>query len=114
MLSGRVTQFEPSWERWLKLRCRSTFRRLPAEQATGIDWRKAYGTKDHPVWASVPIETGPSKYDLVVVLLALNPIRVYESIILSGIAGTEYGRFKFNPIACPQAGLPSLSWAATR
>ncbi len=31
-------------------------------------------------------------YDLVVVLLALNPIRVYESIILSGTAGTEYGR----------------------
>ena len=29
------------------------------------------------------IETEPSKYDLVV-LLALNPIRVYESIILSG------------------------------
>ncbi len=40
------------------------------------------------------IETEPSKYDLVVLrrLLALNPIRVYESIILSGIAGTEYGR----------------------
>jgi hypothetical protein len=43
------------------------------------------------VWASVPIDTEPSKYDLVV-LLALNPIRVYESIILSGIAETEYGR----------------------
>jgi hypothetical protein len=82
---------------------RSTFqvRRLPqaAEQleleatGTGIDWRKADGTKDHPVWASVPIETEPSKYDLVVLLLvALNPIRVYESIILSGTAGTEYGR----------------------
>ena len=56
---------------------RSAFRRLSAEQATGIDWRKADGTKDHPVWASVPIETEPSKYDLqVVVLLALNPIRV--------------------------------------
>jgi hypothetical protein len=74
---------------------RSTFRRLPAEQTTGIDWRnlKADGTKDHPVWASVPvpIETEPSKYDLGV-LLALNPraimIRVqYESIILSGTAG---------------------------
>ena len=54
---------------------RSTFRRLPAEQleleANGIDWRKADGTKDHPVWASVPIETEPSKYDPVV-LLALN------------------------------------------
>ena len=71
---------------------RSTFRRLSAEQASGImiDWRKADGTKDHPVWASVPIETEPCKYDLVVVL-ALNPIRD-ESIILSGIAGAEYGR----------------------
>ncbi len=39
----------------------------------------------------MPIDTEPSKYDLVV-LLALNPIRVYESIILSGIAETEYGR----------------------
>ena len=74
---------------------RSTFRRLPAEQTTGIDWRKADGTKDHPVWASVPIETEPSKYDLVVLRLpALSPIRVYdsESIILSGTAGSEYGR----------------------
>jgi hypothetical protein len=49
------------------------------------------------MWASVPIETEPSKYDLVVLLvLALNPIRpgVYEpeSIILSGAAGTKYGR----------------------
>jgi hypothetical protein len=39
---------------------RSTFRRLPAEQTTGIDWRnlKADGTKDHPVWATrnVPIQ----------------------------------------------------------
>jgi hypothetical protein len=62
---------------------RSTFRRLSAEQASGImiDWRKADGTKDHPVWTSVPIETEPCKYDLVVVL-ALNPIRD-ESIILS-------------------------------
>ena len=33
----------------------------------------------------------PNKYDLSV-LLALNPIKVYESIIPSGIAGTEYGR----------------------
>ena len=41
-----------------------------------VDWRKADGTKDHPVWASVPIETEParSKHDLVVVLLAPNPI----------------------------------------
>ena len=70
---------------------RSTFRRLSAEQTTGIDWRKADGTKDHPVWASVPIETEPSKYDLVV-LLAINSIRVHKSIILSGTAGTEYGR----------------------
>ncbi len=80
---------------------RSTFRRLPAEQATGIDWRKADGTKDHPVWASVPIETEPSKYDLVV-LLALNPIRVMitdESIILSGTAGTEYGRLPWLQVA---------------
>ena len=53
--------------------------------------RKANGTKDHPVWASVPIATDPNKYDLGV-LLALNPIKVYESIISSGIAGTEYGR----------------------
>ncbi len=47
-----------------------------------------------PARASVPIETEPSKYDDLVVLLALNPIRVHESIILSGIqvAGTEYGR----------------------
>jgi hypothetical protein len=71
----------------------SSLKLLP--QKKGIDWRKpeADGTKDHPVWASVPIETEPSKYDLVV-LLALNPIRVYESIrvILSGTAGTEYGR----------------------
>ena len=37
------------------------------------------------------IATEPSKYDLSV-LLALNPIKVYESIISSGIAGTEYGR----------------------
>ncbi len=77
---------------------RSTFqvRRLSAEQASGImiDWRKADGTKDHPVWASAPIETEPRKYDLVVVL-TLNPIRD-ESIILS------------------RPGLPSLSWAATR
>ncbi len=53
---------------------RSTFRRLSAEQATGImiDWRKADGTKDHPVWASVPIATDPNKYDLSVLrVLAL-------------------------------------------
>ena len=39
------------------------------------------------------LETEPRKYDLGV-LLALSPraIRVYESIILSGTAGTEYGR----------------------
>ena len=66
-------------------------RGLSAEHTTGIDWRKANGTKDHPVWASVPIATEPNKYDLSV-LLALNPIKVYESIISSGIAGTEYGR----------------------
>ncbi len=64
---------------------------------------KADDTKDHwhPVWASVPIETEPepSKYDLVVVLLALNPIRVYESIILSGTAGTEYGRLPWRALS---------------
>ena len=38
----------------------------------------------------MPIETEPCKYDLVV-LLALSPIRD-ESILLSGTAGTEYGR----------------------
>ena len=37
------------------------------------------------------IATEPNKYDLSV-LLALNPITVYGSIILSGSAGTEYGR----------------------
>ena len=78
-------QFESVWGRWLKL---SSFRRQSAdsEHTTGIDWRKANGTKDHPVWASVPIAAEPNKYDLSV-LLALNPIKVYESII-----GTEYGR----------------------
>ena len=77
---------------------RSTFRRLSAEQATGImiDWRKADGTKDHPVWTSVPIETEPCKYDLVVVL-ALNPIRD-ESIILSGTAGDRIWSLA---LACP-------------
>ncbi len=79
---------------------RSTFRRLSAEQATGImiDWRKAAadGTKDHPVWASVPIETEPWKYDLVVVL-ALNPIRD-ESTILSGTAGDRIWSLA---LACP-------------
>ena len=74
------------WDRWLRL---STFRRQSAEHTTGIDWRKANDTKDHPVWASVPIATDPNKYDLSV-LLALNPIKVYESIIPSGIAETEY------------------------
>jgi hypothetical protein len=39
------------------------------------------------------IATDPSKHDPSV-LLALNPIKVYESIISSGIAGTEHGRFK--------------------
>jgi hypothetical protein len=42
-------QLESIWGRWLKLRV-STFRRQPAEHTTGIDWRKANGTKDHPVW----------------------------------------------------------------
>jgi hypothetical protein len=76
---------------------RSTFRRLSAEQATGIDWRKADGTKDHPVW-SVPIETEPSKYDLVV-LLALNRIRVYESI-----RGPSSSKFKLPVGPTPATG----------
>ena len=71
----RNRQFESVWDRWLRL---STFRRHSAEHrdATGIDWRKANGTKGHPVWASVPIATDPNKYDLSVLLalnLALNP-----------------------------------------
>ena len=55
-------QLESVWDRWLTGRL-STFRRQSAEHTTGIDWRKANGTKDHPVWASVPIATEPSKYD---------------------------------------------------
>ncbi len=43
------------------------------------------------------IETEPSKYDLVV-LLALNPIRVHESIILSGAAGDKIWSLA---LACP-------------
>jgi hypothetical protein len=79
-------------------RSTGTFRRLSAEQTTGIDWRKADGTKDHPVWASVPIETEPCKYDLVV-LLALNPITGRdESIILSG---TARDRIWSLALACP-------------
>ncbi len=31
------------------------------DETTGIDWRKADGTKDHPVWASVSIETEPPR-----------------------------------------------------
>ena len=60
-------QLESVWDRWLRL---STFRRQPAEhtRATGIDWRKANGTKGHPVWASVPIATEPNKHDLSVLL----------------------------------------------
>ena len=94
-----LRQLESVWDRWLKL---STFRRQSAEHTTGIDWRKANGTKDHPVWASVPIATEPNKYDLSV-LLALNPIKVYESIILSSYQALR-GQ---NMVACP--GLPSLS-----
>ena len=75
----RNRHFESVWDRWLKL---STFRRQSAEHTTSIDWRKANGTKGHPVWASVLIATDPNKYDLSV-LLALNPIKVYESIISS-------------------------------
>ena len=87
---------------------RSTFRRLPAEQTTGIDWRKADGTKDHPVWASVPIETEPCKYDLVVVL-APNPIRD-ESIILSGTAGTEYGRLPWLALSVLGGYTSNAAW----
>ena len=97
-------QFESVWGRWLKL---STFRRQSAEHTTGrIDWRKANCTKDRPVWASgtVPIATDPNKYDLSV-LLALNPIKVYESIIPS--AGWHQALRGQNMVGCP--GLPSLS-----
>ena len=80
--------FEGAWMRWVKL---STFRRLSADQTDGIDWRKADGTKDHPVWASVSFEADPSEYDLIV-LLALIPMNVYKSIISSGLAEAEYGR----------------------
>jgi hypothetical protein len=96
-------QLESVWDRWLRL---SNFRRQSqaAEHTTGIDWRKANGTKDsdHPVWASVrhcvPIATEPNKYDPSV-LLALNPVKVYESIISSGIAETEYGPCSGLPLA---------------
>jgi hypothetical protein len=75
---------------------RNRRRSAPVCDAIFCDPSTSYhGTKDHPVWASVPIATDPNKYDLSV-LLALNqchyPIKVYESIISSGIAGTEYGR----------------------
>ncbi len=83
---------------------RSTFRRLPAEQTTRIDWRKADGTKDHPAWASVPIETEPSKYDLVV-LLALKPMsqgREHHPIRHCG--GTEYGRLPWLALRLPVLG----------
>ncbi len=66
------------------------------------------GTKDNPVWASVrycvPIATEPNKYDLSV-LLALNPIKVYESTIPSSgrIAETEYRRLPWLATGCPRA-----------
>jgi hypothetical protein len=53
MLSGssKAAEFKP--RTFCKLgalaQARSTFRSLPAEQTTGIDWRKADGKKDHPV-----------------------------------------------------------------
>ncbi len=47
-----------------------------------------------PVGASVPIATDPNKYDPSV-LLALNPIKVYESIISSGIAGDRICQWSF-------------------
>ena len=115
MLSGSSRAQVPVWERWPRL---STVRRLPAEHTTGIDWRKADGVKDRPVWASLPVSvpmiataralSEPSKHDLrVLVLPAPNPIKGDESIIPSGTTGTrtEYGRF-------PGFKLPSLSWAA--
>ncbi len=107
---------QPSWEpaeRWLNLKLDppSSFKFagcLPSSQATGIDWRKADGTKDPPVLASasVPIETEPSNFEVRscrtpstqpparrghqgVVRYPVS-VTVYESIILSGIAGTEY------------------------
>jgi hypothetical protein len=84
-------------------RSTGTFRRLPAEQATatgsGIDWGKADGTKDHPVWASVPIETEPSKYDLVV-LLALSPITGRDESITI-LSGTARDRISSLALACP-------------
>ena len=91
-------QLESVWDRWPSLRVRlPTFRtgRQPAEHrdTTGIDWRKANGTKGHPVWASVPIATEPSKHDLSVLrVLALNPIEVYVLEHLSSCtqaAGTQ-------------------------
>jgi hypothetical protein len=64
---------------------------LPSTPLASIGACKANGTKDHPAWASVPIATDPNKYDpSVLLLVALNPIKVYESIIASGTAGTEF------------------------
>ncbi len=100
-----------------QLEARSTFRRLPAEQATasGIDWGKADGTKDHPVWAaaSVPIVTEPSKYDdHLVVLRALNPRPSESGCTRASSYQASRGQNMMVRVACP--GLPSLSWAATR
>ena len=54
--------------------------------------RRAMARKTTPCGRVCPSRlTRANLYDLSV-LLALNPIKVYESIISSGIAGTEYGR----------------------
>ncbi len=81
-------QFEPPWERWLKLDplfagC------LPSNlKPVALIGARQMAQKTTPCGRVCPFnETEPSKYDPAV-LLALNPIRVYyESIILSGIAG---------------------------
>jgi hypothetical protein len=71
------------------------------------------------VW-SVPIETEPSKYDLVVLrLLALlkphpsQPEGVREHYPIRPPQRPEALRGQ-NMVACQCPGLPSLSWAATR
>ncbi len=115
-------QLEPSWERrWLKLRCSSTFRRLPAEQTTGIDWRTGKadsdGTKGHPVWASVrhcvPIETGRApRAEQVRSCCGTPSTQPWASGSRCTRASYQALRGQ-NMVACP-GGLPSLSWAATR
>ena len=91
MLSLR--QLAPSWERWLRVNLKLDPLALfagclpskPLASSGSIDWRKADGRKDHPVWApaSVPIETVPRKYDFVV-LLALSPRDIMIRVFLFG------------------------------